>query len=77
MASPPEPPEIVEVEETVVACDGGAATGRGGMRGGAALGHPRVYLHLGADDAVDCPYCDRRFVRRRRPPPRPGPGAVA
>ena len=51
MTSPPEPPETTEVEETVVACDGGGA-----------LGHPKVYLNLGADEAVDCPYCDRRFV---------------
>ena len=59
MTSPPEPPETIEVEETVVACDGGGA-----------LGHPKVYLHLGADDTVECPYCDRRFVRRDPAPPR-------
>jgi uncharacterized Zn-finger protein len=35
-----------------VACDGV----------GGALGHPRVYLDLGVDGTVDCPYCDRRFV---------------
>ena len=54
MALPPEPPETIEVEETVVACDGG----------GGALGHPRVYLNLGADSRVECPYCDRQFVFR-------------
>ena len=48
----PGPPETVEVEETVVACDGD----------GGALGHPRVYLNLGADQTVECPYCDRQFV---------------
>ena len=53
MTSPPEPPETIEVEETVVACDGGGP-----------LGHPKVYLNLGADNAVECPYCDRRFVIR-------------
>ena len=57
MTSPPEPPETIEVEETVVACDGGGA-----------LGHPKVYLNLGADDTVECPYCDRRFVRRKGAP---------
>lgn len=57
MTSPPEPPETIEVEETVVACDGGGA-----------LGHPKVYLNLGADDTVECPYCDRRFVRREGAP---------
>ena len=59
MTSPPEPPETIEVEETVVACDGGGE-----------LGHPKVYLNLGADEAVDCPYCDRRFVLREGAPRR-------
>ena len=47
-----DPPEIIEVNETVVACNGG----------GGALGHPRVFLNLETDGAIDCPYCDRRFV---------------
>ena len=47
-----ETPEIVEVHDRVVACEGS----------GGALGHPRVYLNMGAETAVDCPYCDRRFV---------------
>ncbi len=46
------PPEVVTVETDRVACDGG----------GGALGHPRVYLSVGANGQVDCPYCDRRFV---------------
>ncbi len=47
-----DPPEIIEVEDTVVACNGG----------GGALGHPRVFLNLETGGAIDCPYCDRRFV---------------
>ena len=47
-----DPPEIIEVEDTVVACNGG----------GGVLGHPRVFLNLETDGFVDCPYCDRRFV---------------
>jgi uncharacterized Zn-finger protein len=47
-----QPPETIEVETRVVACDGGNA----------ALGHPRVYLNMGSDGFVECPYCDRRFV---------------
>ena len=47
-----DPPEIIEVEETVVSCNGG----------GGALGHPRVFLNLESDGFIDCPYCDRRFV---------------
>jgi uncharacterized Zn-finger protein len=49
---PVEAPEIVEVNCTKVSCDGG----------GGALGHPKVYLEMGGEDFVECPYCDRRFV---------------
>jgi uncharacterized Zn-finger protein len=45
-------PETVIVQETRVACDGV----------GGALGHPKVYLEMGDQDYVECPYCDRRFV---------------
>jgi uncharacterized Zn-finger protein len=51
-AAPP-PPEIIEVEASIVACDGN----------GWPLGHPRVYLSL-EKGVVECPYCDRRFVRK-------------
>ena len=50
----PEPPEVIEVSESTIACDGGGA-----------LGHPRVYLTLGAEGKVECPYCDRLFVRTK------------
>ena len=46
-----EPPETVEVETTQVSCDGG----------GGAHGHPLVYLKIGEEGFVVCPYCDRRF----------------
>ena len=49
--SAPVPEEIV-VHEHRVWCDGE----------GGALGHPRVFLELGAAGFVDCGYCDRRFV---------------
>ena len=45
-------PEIVVVHEHRVVCDGV----------GGALGHPRVYLEMGAAGFVECGYCDRRFV---------------
>ncbi|HTQ13128.1 MAG TPA: zinc-finger domain-containing protein [Rhizomicrobium sp.] len=48
------PPETIEVDDTRVACDGG----------GGALGHPKVYLEMGDEGFVECPYCDRRFVLR-------------
>lgn len=49
-----EPVEIVEVDETVVACDGGDGP----------LGHPRVYLHMNEQRQIECPYCGRRFLLR-------------
>jgi uncharacterized Zn-finger protein len=49
-----DPPEVVVVDTTRVACDGS----------GGALGHPRVYLEMGDENFVDCGYCDRRFVLR-------------
>jgi uncharacterized Zn-finger protein len=47
-----EPPEVIAVRSHRVSCDGV----------GGALGHPRVYLEMGAEGAVECPYCDRKFV---------------
>ena len=47
-----QPLETIEVETATVGCDGG----------GSALGHPMVYLTLGAEGTVDCPYCGRHFV---------------
>jgi len=51
---PVEVPETIEVDDTRVACDGGGT-----------LGHPRVYLEMGDETYVECPYCDRRFVLRQ------------
>jgi uncharacterized Zn-finger protein len=45
-------PEVVTVRSRRIACDGV----------GGALGHPRVYLEMGQESFVECPYCDRRFV---------------
>jgi len=47
-----EPFEIIPVETTTVACDGGDGP----------LGHPRVYLNLGTEGEVECPYCSRKYV---------------
>jgi NADH dehydrogenase (ubiquinone) Fe-S protein 6 len=50
------PPEIVRTTSTRVACDGSGAVP-------AALGHPRVFLHIEDElGYVECGYCDRRFV---------------
>ena len=51
------PPEIVRVTHARAACDGATD-----IPGGAALGHPRVWLQIDEHGYVDCGYCDRRFV---------------
>ena len=52
------PPETIRVSQSRVACDGASD-----IPGGAALGHPRVWLEIDEKGYVDCGYCDRRFVR--------------
>ena len=47
-----EAPEVEEVTNSRVSCNGG----------GGALGHPLVYLTIGPDGFVECPYCDKKFV---------------
>jgi uncharacterized Zn-finger protein len=49
-----QPFETIEVDDPVVACNGG----------GEALGHPRVFLNLTSTGRIECPYCSRLFVLR-------------
>jgi uncharacterized Zn-finger protein len=49
-----EPFEIITVDTGRVACDGG----------GGALGHPKIYLNLGDEGRVECPYCSRLYLLR-------------
>jgi len=49
-----DPPEVVLVDTTRVACEGV----------GGALGHPKVFMEMGDSDFVECGYCDRRFQLR-------------
>ena len=56
--------EIVPVHGHRIACDGV----------GGALGHPRVFLEMGDEDFVECPYCDRRFVRATKAKTSGAPG---
>ena len=44
--------DAVVSQSTTAACDGG----------GGPLGHPTVYLKIGAAGNVVCPYCSRTFV---------------
>lgn len=48
------PIEIIETNEKVVKCDGGREP----------LGHPAVYLNLGVEGQVTCPYCSKCFVKK-------------
>jgi uncharacterized Zn-finger protein len=50
-------PELVRTAHARIACDGASD-----IPGGAALGHPRVFLQIDETGYVDCGYCDRRFV---------------
>lgn len=52
-----QPPETIRVTATRVACDGASD-----IPGGAALGHPRVFIQIDESGAAECGYCDRRFV---------------
>ncbi|MEY4056706.1 MAG: hypothetical protein RL519_2041 [Pseudomonadota bacterium] len=55
-------PETATVTSTRVSCDGASD-----IRGGAALGHPRVWLEIDERGYVDCGYCDKRFVLKGGP----------
>lgn len=48
-------PEVIEVSETRVACDGGVGD----------LGHPRVFLEMGDETEILCPYCGRLYKLRQ------------
>jgi len=50
-------PETIRVATSRVVCDGASD-----IPGGAALGHPRVFLEIDETGLVECGYCDRRFV---------------
>jgi uncharacterized Zn-finger protein len=55
-------PETVLTDSPRNRCDGAT-----GIAGGAALGHPRVWLEIDEKGYVECGYCDRRFVLRGGP----------
>ena len=44
---------VIMTNQLRVACNGG----------GGALGHPQIFLTLGNDGRVTCPYCSREFVK--------------
>lgn len=56
MAQLLNPPEILYTNSKKVACDGS----RDGQNSGS--GHPLIYLNMGKNDSVICPYCSKCFV---------------
>ena len=52
LAKMPDAPEVIEVSQRRISCDGG----------GGALGHPLVWYTIGEDGYVVCGYCGRRYV---------------
>ena len=44
--------ELQVVNSSNVVCDGG----------GGALGHPKIYLDMGKEKKIVCPYCSKLFV---------------
>ncbi len=65
------PPETILIQSPRTMCDGSGEVD-------AALGHPRVYLHIDDDTGfVDCGYCDRRFVLQGGVADRPSGSAAA
>jgi len=54
-AAPPGPiQDVVRVKSSVVSCDG--------RNRDDPLGHPLIYLNMGEEGHVTCPYCSRQFV---------------
>ncbi|MEQ1498565.1 MAG: zinc-finger domain-containing protein [Novosphingobium sp.] len=49
--------ETMIVTASRVSCDGST-----GLPGGAALGHPKVWLEIDERGFADCGYCDKRFI---------------
>ena len=47
-----EKKELQEVSSSKVTCDGGGGT----------LGHPKIYLDMGDETEITCPYCSKLFV---------------
>jgi len=53
----PTTTDIIRTSKKRNACDGASD-----IAGGAALGHPRVWLEIDEKGYAQCGYCDRRFV---------------
>ena len=50
------PFETLHVNSKKVSCDGGKGS----------LGHPKVFLNMGENDFVVCPYCSKFFTIKEK-----------
>lgn len=50
-----KPIQTVKVTKKKVSCDGGEGS----------LGHPKVYLEIGEQGKIECPYCGKNFVLKK------------
>ncbi len=57
------PVEVVVVSSKKVSCDGDNKFGDHKSAGNS--NHPLVYLDMGAEDSVVCPYCSRYFTTKK------------
>ncbi len=48
--------ETIKTNKKTVACDGEKG----------ALGHPKVYLEMGTNDEITCPYCSKHFIFEKK-----------
>lgn len=51
------PVEVVVVDNKKISCDGGSG----------ASNHPLVYLNMGKEDHITCPYCSKYFTLKNPP----------
>ncbi len=58
---PNSPLETLHVNSKKIFCDGEKESVKSG------LGHPAIYLDMGKNDSVVCPYCSRSFTIKKRP----------
>lgn len=63
MISFASPLETLHVTSKKVSCDGSKEDRSGDS------GHPLVYLDMGKEDFVSCPYCSRYFSLHKKAPP--------
>lgn len=54
------PLEILHVNTKKVSCDGSRDDKKGAVNGD--FGHPLIYLDMGKNDHVICPYCSKYFT---------------